>query len=86
MYHHSVGYLVIILSVVNTFEGFEILLPAKKWKHAYIATIVLLLVIALVLEVITWAVVLRRRSKSSEKSHHGSNGVNGHGVKQYQVA
>ncbi|WOL11672.1 cytochrome b561 and DOMON domain-containing protein [Canna indica] len=83
VYHHTIGYLVIILSVVNIFKGFDILLPANKWKHAYIAVIVLMAAVAVFLEVFTWIVVLRRRSKKSENSQH-SHGVSGYGVKQNQ--
>ncbi|CAL9121748.1 unnamed protein product [Musa textilis] len=85
VYHHSVGYCIIILSIVNIFEGFDILDPAKKWKHAYIGVIATLGGVALVLEAVTWTIVLRRKSRSSEKSHHGVNGANGYGVRQHQV-
>ncbi|XP_008811325.2 cytochrome b561 and DOMON domain-containing protein At5g47530-like [Phoenix dactylifera] len=86
IYHHSVGYCVIILSVVEIFKGFDILDPAKKWKRAYIAVVATLGAIALVLEAVTWAIVLKRRSRSSEKSHHGADGANGYGCRQHQVA
>ncbi|XP_010909168.1 cytochrome b561 and DOMON domain-containing protein At5g47530-like [Elaeis guineensis] len=86
IYHHSVGYCVIILSIVNIFKGFDILDPAKKWKRAYIAVIATLGGIALVLEAVTWPIVLKRRSRSSEKSHHGANGANVYGGRQNQVA
>ncbi|XP_042424350.1 cytochrome b561 and DOMON domain-containing protein At5g47530-like [Zingiber officinale] len=75
IYHYAVGYAVIILSIVNVFEGFDILDPAKKWKNAYIAVIATLGGVALVLEAFTWAVVTRRRS--SEKPHNGDNTTNG---------
>ncbi|PKU73280.1 Auxin-induced in root cultures protein 12 [Dendrobium catenatum] len=78
IYHHVIGYTVIILSVINIFKGFDILDPERKWKHAYIAIIVTLGGIAVALEAITWGIVLKRkRSDSSEKSHRGTNGVNG---------
>ncbi|XP_074583354.1 cytochrome b561 and DOMON domain-containing protein At3g25290-like [Curcuma longa] len=67
VYHHSMGYCIITLGVVNIFKGFDILAPAKKWKHAYAGSIVTLAGIALVLELLTWGVVLRRRSRSSKK-------------------
>ncbi|XP_072974086.1 cytochrome b561 and DOMON domain-containing protein At5g47530-like [Typha angustifolia] len=82
VYHHTVGYSVIILSIINIFKGFDILNPANKWKNTYIAIIATLGGIALFLEVFTWAVVLKR-SRSSEKSHHGVNGVNGYGGRQH---
>ncbi|KAJ6426209.1 hypothetical protein OIU84_026733 [Salix udensis] len=39
IYHHLVGYSVIILSIINIFKGFNILNPDKKWKNAYIGVI-----------------------------------------------
>eukprot|EP00262_Sarcandra_glabra_P016116 TRINITY_DN5133_c0_g1_i1.p1 TRINITY_DN5133_c0_g1~~TRINITY_DN5133_c0_g1_i1.p1 ORF type:complete len:393 (-),score=25.82 TRINITY_DN5133_c0_g1_i1:182-1360(-) len=84
IYHHSVGYTVISLSIVNIFKGFDILDPEKKWKHTYIGIIATLGGIAVVLEAITWGIVLKRKSRGSDKSHHGTNGVNGYGGRQNQ--
>lgn len=78
VYHHLIGYTVIILSVVNIFKGFDVLKPDNKWKHVYIAIIGTLAGIAVILEVATWAIVLKRKSRGSDKSHHGTNGVNGY--------
>ncbi|KAG6431344.1 hypothetical protein SASPL_109423 [Salvia splendens] len=61
VYHQSVGYAVIILSIINVFEGFDILEPAKKWKNAYIGVLVFLGACAVVLESITLYVVIKRR-------------------------
>ncbi|KAG1342219.1 Cytochrome b561 and DOMON domain-containing protein [Cocos nucifera] len=83
VYHHLVGYSVIVLSVVNIFKGFDILDPAKKWKHAYIAIIATLGGVALVLEAVTWAIVLKRKSRSPEKFEYGTNGYGG---RQHQGA
>ncbi|XVF26186.1 hypothetical protein REPUB_Repub13aG0277400 [Reevesia pubescens] len=81
IYHHLVGYTVIILSVINIFKGFDILKPEKKWKNAYIGVIVALAFNALILEAYTWFVVVRRkRSESAGKMPHGVNGANGKGV------
>ncbi|XP_058080299.1 cytochrome b561 and DOMON domain-containing protein At5g47530 [Magnolia sinica] len=81
IYHHATGYTVIILSIVNIFKGFDILEPEKKWKRAYIGILIALGAIALVLEAITWPIVIKRKKEDSEKSHHGANGVNGYGVR-----
>ncbi|KAL5987984.1 hypothetical protein ACLOJK_035747 [Asimina triloba] len=77
VYHHSIGYTVIILSIINIFKGFDILDPEKKWKRAYIGILIALGAIALVLEAITWPIVIKRKKEGSEKSHHGTHGVNG---------
>lgn len=71
IYHHSLGYTIIVLGIINIFRGFDILSPEKKWKATYIIVIAALGVIALLLEVITWIVVLKR--KSSTKPYDGYN-------------
>lgn len=59
------------------FKGFDILQPEAKWKNAYIVVIAVLGGIALLLEAITWIVVLRRKnSDKSTKPYDGLN--NGH--------
>ncbi|KAH0464586.1 hypothetical protein IEQ34_007372 [Dendrobium chrysotoxum] len=89
IYHHVIGYTVIVLSVINIFKGFDILDPDEKWKHAYIAIIASLGGIAAILEIFTWGVVLKRKkSGGSDKPHSGINGVNGtngYGGRQHQV-
>ncbi|KAI0523413.1 hypothetical protein KFK09_005808 [Dendrobium nobile] len=90
IYHHLTGYSVIILSVINIFKGFDILEPENKWKHAYIAIISTLGGISVILEALTWAIVLnRKKSESSEKFQQGENGANGktgHDSRQHQEA
>eukprot|EP00252_Welwitschia_mirabilis_P016938 TRINITY_DN37699_c0_g1_i1.p1 TRINITY_DN37699_c0_g1~~TRINITY_DN37699_c0_g1_i1.p1 ORF type:complete len:442 (+),score=24.30 TRINITY_DN37699_c0_g1_i1:149-1327(+) len=63
IYHHFVGYAVIILSVINIFKGFDILKPDHKWKKAYIAVISCLGGIAVILEIVTWIISFKRKSK-----------------------
>ncbi|KAL4379290.1 hypothetical protein GQ457_02G005260 [Hibiscus cannabinus] len=77
IYHHAIGYSVIILSIVNIFEGFDILKPADKWKRIYIGILIFLGVLATFLEAFTWFVVIRR--KKTSKHIHTMNGANGHG-------
>ncbi|KAG2672641.1 hypothetical protein I3760_13G051700 [Carya illinoinensis] len=77
IYHHGVGYSILILGILNIFKGYDILQPAKKWKSAYIIVIIVLGAIALLLEAITWIVVLRRKSSKSTKPYDGFN--NGQG-------
>ncbi|KAJ8447919.1 hypothetical protein Cgig2_012054 [Carnegiea gigantea] len=77
IYHHSMGYVVIILSIINIFKGFDILnLDTNKWKRVYIGILIGLGAIAVVLEAITWGVVLKRKKDTPEKHH--ANGANGH--------
>ncbi|KAF5446463.1 hypothetical protein F2P56_032091 [Juglans regia] len=77
IYHHGIGYAILILGILNIFKGYDILQPAKKWKSAYIVVIIVLGAIALLLEAITWIVVLRRKSSKSTKPYDGFN--NGQG-------
>ncbi|KAF8409683.1 hypothetical protein HHK36_005762 [Tetracentron sinense] len=83
IYHHLTGYLVIILSIVNIFKGFDILDPAKNWKRAYISILAMLGFNAVLLEAYTWYIVLKR--KKSAKTSHSGNGVNGYGARPEQV-
>ncbi|EEF30780.1 dopamine beta-monooxygenase, putative [Ricinus communis] len=85
IYHHTVGYTVIVLSIINIFKGFDILNPAKKWKNAYIGVIAALALNAAWLEGYTWYIVVkRRRSESDGKMTQGINGVNGYSARQHQ--
>ncbi|KAL4585362.1 hypothetical protein LXL04_009981 [Taraxacum kok-saghyz] len=76
IYHHSLGYTIITLGIINIFKGFDILNPEKKWERAYTGVIVVLAIVAAVLEAYTWFVVLRR--KKTENVEKISNG-NGYG-------
>ncbi|OVA01647.1 Cytochrome b561 [Macleaya cordata] len=78
IYHHGLGYIVLILGIINVFKGLDILQPADNWKKAYIIFLSVLGGIALFLEVITWIVVLKRKSgDKSSKTYIGPNGSNG---------
>ncbi|KAJ0969156.1 hypothetical protein J5N97_022033 [Dioscorea zingiberensis] len=77
IYHHSVGYSVIVLGIINIFKGFHILNPHQWWKNAYIIVISVLGAIAVLLEIITWIIVLRRKSVKSSKLYDGSGGRQG---------
>ncbi|KAK4743954.1 hypothetical protein SAY87_010266 [Trapa incisa] len=67
VYHHMVGYSVIILSCINIFKGFDALNnPHKKWKRAYMGVLISLGVNFLWLEAYTWFIVLKRQESSQE--------------------
>uniref|UniRef100_A0A2C9UVC4 Cytochrome b561 domain-containing protein n=1 Tax=Manihot esculenta TaxID=3983 RepID=A0A2C9UVC4_MANES len=78
VYHHSIGYVTIVLSIVNIYEGFDILDPEKKWKKIYTGIIIFLGTITALLEVITWIIVLRKKKTISSDKH--INGTNGYGA------
>ncbi|KAL1194590.1 Cytochrome and DOMON domain-containing protein [Cardamine amara subsp. amara] len=78
IYHHTIGYTIIILGVVNVFKGLGILSPKKQWRNAYIGIIVALAIVASLLEAFTWYVVIKRRKleESAKTAQHGtSNGA-----------
>ncbi|XP_047311452.1 cytochrome b561 and DOMON domain-containing protein At3g25290-like [Impatiens glandulifera] len=66
IYHHSIGYTIIVISIINILKGFHILSPEKMWKSAYIAVILAIGGLAIVLEAITWIIVLRRKKTNSK--------------------
>ncbi|KAF5741382.1 hypothetical protein HS088_TW10G00379 [Tripterygium wilfordii] len=74
IYHHTIGYAVIILSIINIFEGFKVLDGQKNWRTAYTVVIIVLGCIAVVLEAFTWFIVLKRKRVSSDKHPHGKDG------------
>ncbi|WVZ92061.1 hypothetical protein U9M48_038156 [Paspalum notatum var. saurae] len=76
VYHHSVGYTIIILGIINIFKGMSILDVEQKWKTGYIIAICILGAVALVLEAVTWGIVLKRRKEDS-KTYNGA-ASNGH--------
>jgi hypothetical protein len=76
-YHQAIGYSVITLSIVNIFEGFDILQPDNKWKRAYTGIIITLGIIAAILEAFTWFIVIKRKKADSAKYANGVNGTNG---------
>ncbi|KHG21176.1 Putative ferric-chelate reductase 1 [Gossypium arboreum] len=80
IYHHGVGYAVLVLGILNVFKGFDILNPDRKWKLAYMIIIIALGAISLLLEAITWVVILKRKSGKSNKPYDGYN--NGQGGRQ----
>ncbi|KAM0063065.1 putative cytochrome b561 and DOMON domain-containing protein [Helianthus debilis subsp. tardiflorus] len=75
IYHHSLGYSIIILSIINVYEGLDILDPEKKWKNAYTGILIALGVITVILEALTWFIVLKRK-KEDKRTHAGA--TNGH--------
>ncbi|KAG4120514.1 hypothetical protein ERO13_D11G147800v2 [Gossypium hirsutum] len=73
IYHHSFGYAILVLGIINVFKGFNILKPEHKWKSAYMIVIIAMGGISLLLEAITWIVVLKRKSRKSTKPYDGYN-------------
>ncbi|XP_009615152.1 cytochrome b561 and DOMON domain-containing protein At5g47530-like [Nicotiana tomentosiformis] len=77
IYHHTIGYTVIILSIINVFEGFDALNGQKNWKRAYIGVIIALGAIAVLLEAFTWFIVIKRKKTSVSDKYPNGNGANG---------
>ncbi|KAF6144281.1 hypothetical protein GIB67_024508, partial [Kingdonia uniflora] len=73
IYHHSVGYSIIVLGIINVFKGLDILKPEEKYKTAYEIVLIVLGGVALLLEAITWIVVLRRKSNKATLPYNGND-------------
>ncbi|KAJ6338712.1 hypothetical protein OIU76_008218 [Salix suchowensis] len=84
IYHHTIGYTTVILSIINIFEGFDALDREKNWKKAYIGVLIFLGSVAVVLEAVTWMIVIKRKKTASSDKH--ANGVNGYGSRVQQTA
>ncbi|ONK69896.1 uncharacterized protein A4U43_C05F27980 [Asparagus officinalis] len=54
IYHHSLGYALVALAVVNIFKGLAILRPPATWKWVCIGILIGLACVALFLEITTW--------------------------------
>ncbi|KAF8718069.1 hypothetical protein HU200_025546 [Digitaria exilis] len=74
IYHHSVGYSVIVLSAINIFKGLDILQPSSGYKTAYIVILATLGGIAVCLEAITWPIAIRKRKRDADKASNGTAG------------
>ncbi|KAI3968793.1 hypothetical protein MKX01_028943 [Papaver californicum] len=60
-FHHTEGYVIVILGIVNMFKGLSILNPASKWINSYTLLLYILLGIAIFAEVVTWIVYCKKR-------------------------
>lgn len=69
IYHHTLGYTVIILGVINIFKGFNILTPPHKYKALYIAFIVVAACASLALEGVTWFHFFRQRREKQMQNN-----------------
>ena len=69
-YHHSVGYIVILLGIYNVFRGLSILNPDHRWRDAYIVFLCCLAVVAVLLELRSWCSTSEAREsrKNSDAS------------------
>ncbi|KAI3718618.1 hypothetical protein L6452_19497 [Arctium lappa] len=83
IYHHSLGYSIIILGIINIFKGFDILNPEMKWERAYTGIIVILAIVAAILEAYTWFVVLRRKKAADAEKMTNGNGYGSNGRYPY---
>ncbi|XP_065860008.1 cytochrome b561 and DOMON domain-containing protein At5g47530-like [Euphorbia lathyris] len=70
IYHRTIGYATLVMSIVNIYKGLHILQADHIWKKIYTAIIIVLALIAAVLEIITWLLLLcsKREIKDSSSS------------------
>ncbi|CAI9768485.1 unnamed protein product [Fraxinus pennsylvanica] len=78
IYHHGIGYTILVLGIINVFKGLDILNPEQKWRNAYTFLIIMLGGNALLLEVITWIIVVRRKSNKSNKTYYDNSSQGSH--------
>ncbi|KAL3828943.1 hypothetical protein ACJIZ3_017745 [Penstemon smallii] len=66
IYHYSVGYAILILGIFNVLGGFRMLKPDPKYIiiNAYFAVIFVLVGISILLEIITWIIVIKNKKCS----------------------
>jgi hypothetical protein len=76
MYHHFLGYALLAVISVNIFHGIDILRADHSWKWAYVGILGVFAVIAIALEIFTWAKFLTEYKKSKTvKQGSGSGGT-----------
>eukprot|EP00249_Psilotum_nudum_P007168 c20361_g2_i1 orf=208-1425(+) len=80
IYHHSIGYSLIVLGILNIMYGLDILSPQKKWRHACYGVLGALGGISLTLEIVTWITYFHSTRDLPEKPYGGVtvNGVAAH--------
>ncbi|KAH7424615.1 hypothetical protein KP509_11G015700 [Ceratopteris richardii] len=71
LYHYSLAASILILGIINIFEGFEIMSPPAKWRRTYIGILVALGGVAIMLEIVTWIYVCRKK-RYSQVALHGA--------------
>ncbi|CAH2044725.1 unnamed protein product [Thlaspi arvense] len=76
-YHHTMGYVVIVLSIYNIYKGLAILKPGSSWKIAYTSIIGFIGLFAVVMEIVQFdkrwdALCFKRSNKDLEADQTAS--------------
>ena len=82
IYHHTLGYTTVVLSIGNIFEGFDVLESENNWKTAYIGVLVFLGVVTAVMEALTWFIVIKRKKTASSTKHANEENIYGSRLQQ----
>ncbi|XP_027341147.1 cytochrome b561 and DOMON domain-containing protein At5g47530-like [Abrus precatorius] len=69
IFHYMVGYATIALSIFNVLKGFDILNAHKIWKMTYVAIIIVLAIMAMISELITWIWVCKKKRNNKHAEH-----------------
>ncbi|KAL1198670.1 Cytochrome and DOMON domain-containing protein [Cardamine amara subsp. amara] len=76
-YHHTMGYVVIVLSVYNIYKGLAILQPGSLWKIAYTVIISAIGLFAIVMEILQfnkrWGSLCFKKAEDLEADQSVSN-------------
>ena len=76
VYHHTIGYATIILIIANIFQGLKLLEELESvspWKGAYLAVLVILGVVSVVAEGVTWFLWFQRRRQLDPQRLDGTD-------------
>ncbi|CAN6978385.1 unnamed protein product [Brassica rapa subsp. trilocularis] len=76
-YHHTMGYVVVVLSVYNIYKGFVILQPGSGWKIAYTAIICAIGAFAIVMEILQfkkrWGGLFVKKSEDLQEANQSAS-------------
>lgn len=67
MYHHFLGYALLVTIIMNIFKGISILKGGKGWRWGYIGILCLMGAITLALEIYTWLKFFQDKRKHEQE-------------------
>ncbi|KAL5865349.1 hypothetical protein ACOSQ3_002863 [Xanthoceras sorbifolium] len=77
VYHRLVAYAIIALSVFNILSGLGLLEPDTRLWLGMFYLLAAFGVMSIILEIITWSIVIHRKREDRKKNSQNINGVNG---------
>lgn len=74
MYHHSLGYILLVLIWVNIFQGIKIIQPSYVWNWTFVGILGALGTLVLALEMVTWYTHWKKRKQQKSTELKAKNG------------